>query len=155
MNRLRLSGAGQRGEGLRPGRESTLSAKDIIISSGENVSMIGVERSLVRRPVVLEAAVIAIPDEKWGERPKAFVTLRVGAMMAESELIAFSRETLPGFKAPSEVEFGGLPKTSIGEITRYELRERVRSRFTVSELMRSRSELMRSRRRASPEAIEG
>ena len=71
---------------------------------------------------------IAIPDEKWGERPKAFVTLRAGATATESELIAFSRETLPGFKAPSEVEFGELPKTSTGKIKKYELREREQSR---------------------------
>jgi len=103
-------------------------AKDIIISGGENISTIEVERALVRHPDVLEAAVIAIPDEKWGERPKAFVTLRAGATVTDTELIAFSRETLPGFKAPSEVEFGELPKTSTGKIKKYELRERERAR---------------------------
>jgi fatty-acyl-CoA synthase len=102
-------------------------AKDIIISGGENISTIEVERALVRHPDVLEAAVIAIPDEKWGERPKGFVTLRPGASVTESELIAFARETLPGFKAPSEVEFGELPKTSTGKIKKYELRERERA----------------------------
>jgi fatty-acyl-CoA synthase len=101
-------------------------AKDIIISGGENISTIEVEQALVRHPDVLEAAVIAIPDEKWGERPKAFVTLRDGATLSEHELIAFSREHLPGFKAPSEVEFGELPKTSTGKIKKYELRERER-----------------------------
>ena len=70
---------------------------------------------------------IAIPDEKWGERPKAFVTLRDGATISEPELIAFSREHLPGFKAPSEIEFGELPKTSTGKIKKYELRERERT----------------------------
>jgi fatty-acyl-CoA synthase len=99
-------------------------AKDIIISGGENISTIEVEQALVRHPEVLEAAVIAIPDEKWGERPKAFVTLRAGATLTEEELIAFSREYLPGFKTPSEVEFGELPKTSTGKIKKYELRER-------------------------------
>ena len=103
-------------------------AKDIIISGGENISTIEVERALVRHPDVLEAAVIAIPDEKWGERPKAFVTLREGATISEKELIAFSRETLPGFKAPDEVVFGELPKTSTGKIKKYELRERERLR---------------------------
>src|SRR5919197_1407702 len=101
-------------------------AKDIIISGGENISTIEVERALVAHPAVLEAAVVAIPDEKWGERPKAFVTLRDGATLSEHELIAFSREHLPGFKAPSEVEFGELPKTSTGKIKKYELRERER-----------------------------
>ena len=102
-------------------------AKDIIISGGENISTIEVERALVRHPDVLEAAVIAIPDEKWGERPKGFVTLRAGARLSEAELIAFSRETLPGFKAPSEIEFGELPKTSTGKVKKFELRERERS----------------------------
>ena len=103
-------------------------AKDIIISGGENISTIEVEQALVRHPDVLEAAVVAIPDEKWGERPKAFVTLRPGAELGEAELIAFSRQTLPGFKAPSEVEFGELPKTSTGKIKKYELRARERER---------------------------
>ena len=102
-------------------------AKDIIISGGENISTIEVERALVRHPDVLEAAVVAIPDEKWGERPKAYVSLRPGAAVTEAELIAFSRETLPGFKAPSEVEFGELPKTSTGKVKKFELRDRARA----------------------------
>jgi fatty-acyl-CoA synthase len=101
-------------------------AKDIIISGGENISTIEVESALVRHPDVLEAAVVAIPDEKWGERPKGFVTLRAGAKLTAADLIAFSRETLPGFKAPSEIEFGELPKTSTGKVKKYELRERGR-----------------------------
>jgi fatty-acyl-CoA synthase len=103
-------------------------AKDIIISGGENISTIEVEQALVRHPDVLEAAVVAIPHEKWGERPKGFVTLRPGATLTAEELIAFSRETLPGFKAPDEIEFGELPKTSTGKVKKYELRERERSR---------------------------
>jgi fatty-acyl-CoA synthase len=103
-------------------------AKDIIISGGENISTIEVERALVRHPDVLEAAVVAVPDDKWGERPKAFVTLREGARLTEEALIAFSRETLPGFKAPDEIEFGELPKTSTGKVKKYELRERERQR---------------------------
>jgi fatty-acyl-CoA synthase len=103
-------------------------AKDIIISGGENISTIEVERALVRHPDVLEAAVVAIPDEKWGERPKGYVTLRPGAELTAEELIAFSRETLPGFKAPSEIEFGELPKTSTGKVKKYELRAQVRER---------------------------
>ena len=101
-------------------------AKDVIISGGENISTIEVERALVRHPDVLEAAVVAVPDEKWGERPKGFVALRPGATLTAEELIAFSRETLPGFKAPSQIEFGELPKTSTGKVKKYELRERAR-----------------------------
>ena len=110
-------------------------AKDIIISGGENISTIQVERALVRHPDVLEAAVIAVPHEKWGERPKAFVTLRAGATLTEAKLIAFSRETLPGFKVPDEIEFGDLPKTSTGKVKKYELRERERSRRSNTERM--------------------
>ena len=73
--------------------------KDIIISGGENISTIEVEQAAARHPAVLEAAVVAIPDEKWGERPKAFVTLKPGAAVTEAEMIAFCRETLAGFKA--------------------------------------------------------
>ncbi len=101
-------------------------AKDIIISGGENISTIEVEQALVRHPDVLEAAVVAMPDEKWGERPKGFVTLRPGATLSAEELIAFSRQSLPGFKAPSAIEFGELPKTSTGKVKKYELRERAR-----------------------------
>jgi fatty-acyl-CoA synthase len=90
-------------------------------------STIEVESALVRHPDVLEAAVVAIPDEKWGERPKGFLTLRAGATLSGEELIAFSREALPGFKAPTEIEFGTLPKTSTGKVKKYELRERVRA----------------------------
>jgi fatty-acyl-CoA synthase len=102
-------------------------AKDIIISGGENVSTVEVERVLVSHPDVLEAAVVAAPDEKWGERPKAYVSLRPGAELTADELIAFARETLPGFKAPSAVEFGELPKTSTGKVKKFELRERARA----------------------------
>jgi fatty-acyl-CoA synthase len=105
-------------------------AKDIIISGGENISTIEVEQALVRHPDVLEAAVIAIPDEKWGERPKAFVTLRPDATLTEAELIAFARLHLAGFKAPRDIEFGELPKTSTGNIKKYELRERERAATT-------------------------
>jgi acyl-CoA synthetase (AMP-forming)/AMP-acid ligase II len=101
--------------------------KDIIISGGENISTIEVEQTLVRHPDVLEAAVIAVPHEKWGERPKGFVTLRPGATATAEELIAFARETLPGFKAPDEIEFCELPKTSTGKVKKYELRERERA----------------------------
>jgi acyl-CoA synthetase (AMP-forming)/AMP-acid ligase II len=107
-------------------------AKDIIISGGENISTVEVERVLVSHPDVLEAAVVAMPDEKWGERPLAYVSLRPGAALTDGELIAFARETLPGFKAPSAVEFGELPKTSTGKVKKFELRERARRKQTAT-----------------------
>jgi fatty-acyl-CoA synthase len=106
-------------------------AKDIIISGGENISSIEVERVLVRHPDVLEAAVVAQPDERWGERPRAYVSLCPGAELRESELIAFAREHLPGFKAPSAIEFGELPKTSTGKVRKNVLRERAQAGETV------------------------
>jgi fatty-acyl-CoA synthase len=101
-------------------------AKDIIISGGENISTIEVERALVAHPDVLEAAVVAVPSEKWGERPKAFVVLRPGATVSADELRGFVRESLAGFKVPDEIEFGELPKTSTGKVKKFELRARAR-----------------------------
>jgi len=101
-------------------------AKDIIISGGENVSTIEVEQTIVRHPAVLECAVVAMPHEKWGERPMAFVTLAERGDVGEQELIRFARESLPGFKAPDRIEFGPLPKTSTGKIQKYALRETAR-----------------------------
>ena len=98
--------------------------KDIIISGGENISTIEVEHTICRHPAVLECAVVAIPDEKWGERPKAFVTLAHTTPRPEREIIDFCREHLAHFKAPSAVEFGPLPKTSTGKIQKYVLRNR-------------------------------
>ena len=100
-------------------------SKDIIISGGENISTIEVEGVLYRHPAVLEAAVVAKPDAKWGETPAAFVTLKEGAAATEAELIAFCREHLAGFKLPKLVVFGALPKTSTGKIQKYVLRQRV------------------------------
>jgi fatty-acyl-CoA synthase len=97
--------------------------KDIIISGGENISTIEVERALYHHPSVLEVAVIAIPDDKWGEVPKAFVTLKPGVEVTAVELIAFSRERLAHFKCPRAIEFGPLPKTSTGKIQKFVLRE--------------------------------
>ena len=71
-----------------------------------------------------EVAVVAIPHERWGERPKAFVTLNAGAEVSAAELIAFCREHLAGFKCPDAVEFGELPKTSTGKVQKHVLRER-------------------------------
>ena len=98
--------------------------KDIIISGGENISTIEVEQALLRHPAVLECSVIAIPSERWGERPKAFVTLKAGATVTEDELIAFCREHLAHFKCPDEVEFTDLPKTSTGKVQKFVLREK-------------------------------
>lgn len=99
-------------------------AKDIIISGGENISTIEVEQAIARHPSVLECAVIAIPDEKWGERPKAFVTLKPGHTASQEEIIEACRSHLAGFKCPRVVEFGSLPKTSTGKVQKYVLREK-------------------------------
>jgi fatty-acyl-CoA synthase len=98
--------------------------KDIIISGGENISTIEVEQAIVKHPAILECAVIAIPDEKWGERPKAFVTLKRGAYATEQEIIDFCRTQIAHFKCPAKVEFSELPKTSTGKIQKYVLRAR-------------------------------
>jgi len=103
-------------------------AKDIIISGGENISTIEVEDVLYSHPHVLEAAVVAKADEKWGETPCAFVTLKTGApAVTEQEIIAFCRERLAHFKCPRKVVFGPLPKTSTGKIQKNVLREQAKS----------------------------
>jgi fatty-acyl-CoA synthase len=99
-------------------------AKDVIISGGENISTIEVEQVVARHPAVLECAVVAMPDERWGERPKAFVTLKDGHSATEQEIVDFCRERLAHFKCPSAVEFGPLPKTSTGKVQKFLLRER-------------------------------
>jgi len=98
--------------------------KDIIISGGENISTIEVEQAVAKHPAVLECAVVAIPDEKWGERPKAFVTLKPGAAATGPEIIEFCRQHIAHFKCPAAVEFGELPKTSTGKIQKFILRDR-------------------------------
>jgi fatty-acyl-CoA synthase len=98
--------------------------KDIIISGGENISTVEVEKVLFFHPAVLEAAVIGVPDEKWGEVPKAFVTLRPGRTATEAEIVQYCREKMAHFKAPKKVEFGPLPKTSTGKVKKFELREK-------------------------------
>ncbi|HQT88752.1 MAG TPA: acyl-CoA synthetase [Acidiphilium sp.] len=100
--------------------------KDIIISGGENISTIEVETVLYRHPAVLEAAVVAAPDPQWGEVPCAFVTLRPGMAASEAEIIEWCRERMARFKAPKQVLFGELPKTSTGKIQKFSLRERAR-----------------------------
>ncbi len=100
-------------------------AKDIIISGGENVSSVEVEGALMHHPAVSLCAVVAKPDETWGEVPCAFVELKEGAEATEDELIAFARERLAGFKTPKRVIFTELPKTSTGKIQKFELRKLV------------------------------
>ncbi len=99
-------------------------AKDIIISGGENVSTIQIEKTIMEHPAVLECAVVAKPDDTWGEVPKAFVTLKTGAQVSEDEIVAFCRRHLPGFKTPKAVEFCELPKTSTGKVQKFVLRDR-------------------------------
>jgi fatty-acyl-CoA synthase len=99
-------------------------SKDIIISGGENISSIEVENVLVKHPAVLFAAVVAKPDEKWGESPCAFIEIKRGHDgVTEEEIIAFARENMAKFKAPKHVVFLELPKTSTGKIQKFRLRE--------------------------------
>ena len=101
-------------------------SKDIIISGGENISTIEVEDVLYRHPAVLEAAVVAKPDQQWGETPCAFVTLKDGTAATADDIIAFCRSHMARFKAPRHVIFGPLPKTSTGKIQKFVLRERAK-----------------------------
>ncbi len=101
-------------------------AKDIIISGGENISTIEIESVLYRHPAILEAAVVAQPNEKWGETPCAFVTLKENNNATEEEIIAFCREKMAHFKCPKTVIFGLLPKTSTGKVQKYVLRDKAR-----------------------------
>ena len=97
-------------------------AKDIIISGGENVSSVEVEGALMHHPAVSLCAVVAKPDDKWGEVPCAFVELKPGASATEAELIEHCRSRLAGFARPKQVIFTELPKTSTGKIQKFELR---------------------------------
>jgi len=101
--------------------------KDVIISGGENISSVEVEGVLIRHPAVQEVAVVGLPDERWGEAPHAFVTLKPGASaVTEAAIIAWCREHMAHFKCPRHVTFGPLPKTATGKIQKFELRERAR-----------------------------
>ncbi|MDT8427153.1 MAG: acyl-CoA synthetase [Pseudomonadales bacterium] len=102
-------------------------SKDIIISGGENISSIEVESVLFRHPEILEAAVVACPDEKWGEVPCAFVSLKPGSQLDKQAVLAYCREELAGFKIPKKVIFGTIDKTSTGKVQKYLLRERAMS----------------------------
>jgi fatty-acyl-CoA synthase len=106
-------------------------SKDIIISGGENISSLEVEDVLYRHPAVLAAAVVAMPDAKWGETPCAFVELKPDAKVTEAELIEFCRGQLARFKAPRAIVFGELPKTSTGKIQKFLLREKAKSTAAI------------------------
>ena len=102
-------------------------AKDIIISGGENIASVEVEQVIADHPAVLEVAVVAVPDTKWGEVPAAFVTLRDGMTVTEREIIDYVSVRIARFKAPKRVIFGELPKTSTGKIRKHLLRDAVQS----------------------------
>jgi len=101
-------------------------SKDIIISGGENISSIEIENTIAKHPSVSLTAVVAKPDEKWGEIPCAFIELIDGKSATEKEIINFCRETLAGFKLPRKVVFSSLPKTSTGKIQKFELRKKAK-----------------------------
>ena len=98
-------------------------SKDIIISGGENISSVEIENIITKHPSVSLSAVVARPDEKWGETPCAFIELIEGKTVSEDELKTFCREHLAGFKMPKTFVFQELPKTSTGKIQKFELRE--------------------------------
>jgi len=99
-------------------------SKDIIISGGENISSIEIESALFQHPLIMEAAVVACPDEKWGEVPCAFVSLKKGASLSREDVLDYCRAELAGFKIPKKVVFGAIDKTSTGKVQKYLLRER-------------------------------
>ena len=105
-------------------------SKDIIITGGENVSSLEVEECLYRHPAVMEAAVVACPDSRWGETPCAFVTPKEGAQISADEVVAWCRERIAHFKVPRRVVFGPLPKTATGKIQKTVLRERAKETAT-------------------------
>jgi fatty-acyl-CoA synthase len=98
--------------------------KDIIISGGENISTVEVESVIYGHPDVQEVAVIPVPDEKWGEVPKAFVVPKAGTNPSAEDIINFTKERLARFKAPKYIEFGELPKTATGKIQKFKLRDK-------------------------------
>ena len=106
-------------------------SKDIIISGGENISSIEVEDALYKHPAVIAAAVVAAPDEKWGEVPCAYVELKDGASVTAEELVAHCRQHLAGFKTPKKIVFTDIPKTSTGKIQKFILREQARSAAAI------------------------
>ncbi len=106
-------------------------SKDIIISGGENISSVEVEGVLYQHPAIMEAAVVARADEKWGETPCAFVALKPGKKVTEQEIIDFCKNNIARFKCPKTIVFADLPKTSTGKIQKFILREKVKSMFAL------------------------
>jgi len=106
-------------------------SKDVIISGGENISSLEVEDVLYRHPAVLAAAVVSMPDDKWGEAPCAFIEIKPDSKATEREIIEFCRAHLAKFKAPRAVVFGELPKTSTGKIQKFLLREKAKSASAI------------------------
>ncbi|ONK79846.1 uncharacterized protein A4U43_C01F10760 [Asparagus officinalis] len=108
-------------------------SKDIVISGGENISTIEVESVLFGHPAILEAAVIARPDEHWGETPCAFVKLKEGCSASEEEIVKYCRDSLPHYMAPKTVVFEDIPKTSTGKVQKYVLREKAKAMGSISQ----------------------
>jgi len=106
-------------------------SKDVIISGGENISSLEVEDILYRHPAVLAAAVVAKPDDQWGEVPCAFVELKEGMQATESEIIEHCRTRIAHFKAPKQIVFGPLPRTSTGKIQKFMLRQQMKSATAI------------------------
>ena len=102
-------------------------SKDIIISGGENISSIEVEDALFQHPSVQLAAVVAAPDDKWGETPCAFVELKSGRSVTETELMDWCRDRLAHYKCPRRIVFAEIPKTSTGKVQKFALRARARA----------------------------
>ena len=99
--------------------------KDIIVSGGENISSLELEKTILAHPAVLEAGVIPVPDEKWGEVPKALIVLKLNASVTEAELIDFCRSRLSHYKCPRSVDFvDSLPKTATGKILKKDIRKK-------------------------------
>ena len=101
-------------------------SKDIIISGGENISSVELEDVLYKHPNVLACAIVAVPDEKWGEVPVAFIELKQGATWTEAEVIEYCRANMARFKVPKKVIFQELPKTATSKVQKYELRKRAK-----------------------------
>jgi fatty-acyl-CoA synthase len=106
-------------------------SKDVIISGGENISSLEVEEVLYRHPAVIIAAVVAKPDEKWGEVPCAYIELREGVEVSEEDIIQHCREHMARFKVPKQIVFGSIPKTSTGKIQKYLLRKQSKSSTAI------------------------
>ena len=106
-------------------------SKDVIISGGENISSLEVEEALYRHPAVMTAAVVAKPDEKWGEVPAAYIEVKDGAAVTADDIITHCREHLARYKVPKHIEFCVLPKTSTGKIQKFVLREQAKSALAI------------------------